>query len=61
MKKKESNFQTKKIKPGHGPHRVPDSETNLPTDHPSQYNLTSTCIITLQITDPSSCQRGRLT
>jgi hypothetical protein len=31
--------QTKKLKSGHGPHWVPGTKTNWPTDRRSQYNL----------------------
>jgi hypothetical protein len=37
------------------------SAKNWPPDRRSQYNLTWTCVIALQITDPSSRQRGRPT
>jgi hypothetical protein len=51
----------RKLKSGHGHHKGPDTKTNWPTDRRSQYNLTWTCVISLQITDPSSRQRGRPT
>jgi hypothetical protein len=37
MKKKESNYQTKNLKSGHGPHKGPDTKTKWPTDRRSQY------------------------
>jgi hypothetical protein len=43
-----------------GPNWDPDTKMNWPTDHRSQYNLTWTCVIALQITDASSHQRGHL-
>jgi hypothetical protein len=60
-KRKKVIVRQRKLKSGHGPYRGPDTKMNWPTDHWAQYNLTWTGVIELQITDPSSRQRGRPT
>jgi hypothetical protein len=52
----ESNFQTKKLKAGHPEQRRTGRQT---VGRNITRNLT--CVIAMQITDPSSRQRGRFT
>jgi hypothetical protein len=47
---KEGNCQTKKIKMWSLFPQGPDTKTNWPTDRRSQYNLSRTFVISLQIT-----------
>jgi hypothetical protein len=55
------NFQIKKLKSGHGPHRGPGTKTNWPTDRRSQYDFKLNLRNCTANYRPSSHQRGRST
>jgi hypothetical protein len=60
-KRKKVIVTQRNLTSGHPLQKGPDTKTNWPTDRRSQYSLTWTCVIALQITDPSSRQRGHPT
>jgi hypothetical protein len=59
--KKERNCQTKKLKSGHEQHRGPAPRQTGRQTVDCSITWSWTCVIALQITNPSSRQRGRPT